>query len=175
MRIFTFAASLLFLYLIFFTSCHAESAISLGYGFGAWNAQGAGRVEHKAPYDYATFSYLYEKLITSSISLVLEPYLGVVNRPHDGIDAGFYLYGKWYFTDISPSKWFYATFGTGAAYTSMNFHEQGTHGLFVIQAGIGYRSGRFFIEDRLHHYSNGGLAKPNRSVNSNLIKIGYFL
>lgn len=168
------AVCLLLSCFVFFNACPAENAISLGYGFGAWNGWGTGRIEQRAPYDYATLSYLYEKPLTSAIALVLEPFLGLVNRPVKGVDAGFDLYVKAYLAELSPHNRFYFTAGTGAAYTTVQFNEQGTHGLFILQGGIGYRSGRFFIENRFHHYSNGGLAVPNRSINSNLVIIGCY-
>lgn len=167
-------AFFLFSYLSFFGSCYAENGVSLGYGFGAWNAQGPGCVEKKTPYDYATLSYLYEKPLKPGFALVAEPYLGLVNRPAEGVDIGVNFYAKASFPAFPSGGRLYVTAGTGAAYTSVDFREQGTHGLFILQAGIGYGSGRFFMENRFHHYSNGGLAKPNRSVNSNLIRIGWY-
>ncbi len=58
------------------------------------------------------------------------------------------------------------------AYTSIGFKEQGTHLLFILQGGVGYRYKSFFVEDRVRHYSNGGTARPNWSVNSNILSIG---
>lgn len=173
-RVFIPAVCLIFSCFVFINVCPAENAVSLGYGFGAWNGCGTGRIEQKAPYDYATFSYLYEKPFASAIALVFEPFLNLVNRPDYGLDAGFNVYAKAYVPEFSPGSRLYFTAGTGMAYTTVQFKEQGTHGLFILQGGIGYRAGRFFIENRLHHYSNGGLAKPNRSVNSNLVMIGCY-
>ena len=68
----------------------------------------------------------------------------------------------------------YATVAAGGAYTSIKFPEQGTHAPFVLQGGVGYHHGRIFVETRFFHYSNGGLEKPNRSVNSNIVRIGYY-
>jgi hypothetical protein len=132
-------------------------------------------VEGKLPYNYATISYLQEKRLTHSITVVAEPYFAFINRPNDGLDVGLNLYAKAYLPEVLPKGRLYVTAGSGAAYTSVNLSEQGTHGLFILSAGIGYRIDRFFVENRFHHYSNGGLAKPNRSVNSMIVRIGCYL
>lgn len=68
----------------------------------------------------------------------------------------------------------YVTLGGGAAYSSINFEEQGTHLLFIIQGGIGFKWKDFFIENRLKHYSSAHTASPNRSINSNIIMVGIY-
>jgi hypothetical protein len=176
-RIIRTAASVVCLLIVYFTliaNCSAENAISVGYGFGIWNDSGTARVENKRSYDYATIAYLYEKPLSPKIAFVLEPYCNIINRPRDGVDVGFSMYLKAYLPEVAPDRRFYLTVGGGAAYTTIKFKEQGTYVLGVLQGGIGYRQGRFFVEDRFHHYSNGGLAKPNRSVNSNILKVGYY-
>ncbi len=165
--------SLLASYIAPLTCYPAEHAFSAGYGFGIWNRGSIGEAG-KLPYDYATLSYLYETDLTHHLTLALEPFCNVINSPRSGIDVGFVAHLKAYLPELGPQKRFYFAAGAGTAYTSMKFKGQGTHGLFVLQGTIGYRHGNFFVEDRFHHYSNGGLAAPNRSVNSNMIKIGYY-
>jgi hypothetical protein len=54
----------------------------------------------------------------------------------------------------------------------VDFKEQGTHLLFILQAGIGFQWKKFFIENRFRHYSNSNTAQPNRSINANMIMVG---
>lgn len=168
-----FSVSLLVSYVIPLGCRAAEPAFSVGYGFGIWNKGSIGEAG-KLPYDYATISYLYEKNLSGRLAVVLEPFCNIINSPRSGIDTGLVVHLKTYFTELGPQKRFYFAAGAGTAYTTMKFKGQGTHCLFVLQGTIGYRHGSFFIEDRFHHYSNGGLAAPNRSVNSNMVKIGYY-
>lgn len=164
----------LLLTLLIPVTCHAsENAISAGYGFGLWNRGGIGQAGRET-YNYATLSYLYEKPFTPRLALVMEPFCNIINKPKEGVDVGFVISLKTYLTGNKPQQGLYLSAGGGAAYTTVNFKEQGTHGLFVLHGAIGYRHGRFFVEDRFHHYSNGGLASPNRSVNSNIVKAGYY-
>jgi hypothetical protein len=167
-------ACLLVLPLALIPTSSAEQAASAGYGFGVWNGGGTGHIENNLRYDYATFSYLYEKSFAPQVAFVVEPFCNLVNRPNNGLDIGFSVYLKAYLPEVRPQERFYLTAGAGAAYTSIAFREQGTHGLFVLQGALGYRHNRFFVEDRFHHYSNGNFARPNRSVNSNIIKVGYY-
>jgi len=168
-----FLISLLISHVVPLVCSPAEHAFSVGYGFGIWNRGSIGEAG-KLPYDYVTFSYLYEKNITHRLAFVLEPFCNVINSPRSGIDVGLIGHLKTYLPELGPQERFYLAAGAGTAYTSMKFSGQGTHGLFVLQGTIGYRHGNFFVEDRFHHYSNGGLAAPNRSVNSNMVKIGYY-
>jgi hypothetical protein len=168
------AACLVVLSLAPIPNSSAEQALSAGYGFGIWNGGGTGYIENKLHYDYATFSYLYEKPFSPHVAFVVEPFCNLVNRPNDGVDIGFNIYLKVYLPEVRPQQRFYLTAGAGAAYTSIAFREQGTRGLFVLQGALGYRYNQFFIEDRFHHYSNGNFAKPNHSVNSNIVKVGCY-
>jgi hypothetical protein len=94
-----------------------------------------------------------------------------VIEPKDGLDVGLGLSLKFYpFNEKRKGLFFVA--GTGAAYTTVKFEEQGTHGVFILQGGFGYQWNKIFVESRLRHYSNAGLAHPNRSVNSNIFLIG---
>ena len=66
------------------------------------------------------------------------------------------------------------TAGPGMAYTTVGFQEQGTHLLFILQGGVGYRYKNFFVEDMIRHYTNAGIATPDSSVNSNILSVGTF-
>jgi hypothetical protein len=52
--------------------------------------------------------------------------------------------------------------------------EQGTHNFFILAGGIGFKWGNFSLENRFRHYSNASLARPNVSVNSDIIMIAYY-
>jgi hypothetical protein len=139
-----------------------------------WNGSGTGRIEDKQSYNYATLSYLYEKPLTSKLAFVLEPFVSAVNRPDNGLDLGISLRLKAYVFELVKQSRLYVTGGAGAAYTTIHFKEQATHGLFILQGGTGIRVDPVFVEMLFHHYSNGGLARPNRSVNSSVVKVGYY-
>ena len=155
-------------------NCAAENAVSLAYGFGLWNGSGFGQLEKRRSYDYMAFSYLNERPLLERITVILEPFVKVVNRPVNGIDLAFSLSARSYLPELCRGNRLYLTVGAGAVYTSVNFQEQGTHGLFVLLGGIGYRRDRVFVETQFHHYSSGGLAKPNRSINSGLLRAGCY-
>ena len=151
----------------------AEHALSVGYGFALWNnGQTAGEVE-EGNYDFFQASYLYEHPLSARWVLLVEPFVAYVNRPVDGVDVGFNLGVKVYPFSTDRQGFFFGA-GTGSAYTSVNFREQGTHLLFILQASIGYRYKNFFIEDRWRHYSNGNTASPNRSINANILAVGMY-
>ena len=154
-------------------AAEAERALSVGYGFALLsNGRPAGQVE-EGNYDFFQVAYLHERPLSARWMLLVEPFVAYVNRPVDGVDVGFNLGLKVYpFTQDRSG--FYFTMGTGSAYTSVNFAEQGTHLLFILQAGVGYRYKNFFIEDRWRHYSNGNTAGPNRSINANIINVGMY-
>jgi len=149
-----------------------DLSISAGYGFALFNPESKPyRLRYtKGLYDFYHFSLARENRINGRFYLVAEPFLAYQARPHEGIDLGFGLSGKYYIT-----KNFYMNLGVGIAYTTYGFKEQGTHLPFIIQAGIGYRGKRFFIEDRFKHYSNGGLSRPNMSINANIILLGMYI
>jgi hypothetical protein len=151
----------------------ADHGLSLGYGFGAFNLERPlGRVEGGKSYNFIQASYFYEKPLSSKeLAFLIEPFSSYVNSPNSGVDVGFDLSLR-YYPFKSRLDGFYLTLGPGMAYTSIGFKEQGTHLLFIVQGGVGYRYKNFFIEDRVRHYSNAGLAKPNWSVNANIFSIG---
>jgi hypothetical protein len=69
---------------------------------------------------------------------------------------------------------FFVTMGTGGAYSTIDFVEQGKHAFFILQGSVGYRYKNFFVEDKFRHYSNGGTAWPNQSINANIINVGMY-
>ncbi len=153
----------------------AEHGLSVGYGLAAFMSdKHVGRVEGGSYYDYIRATYLYEKPISrKKLALVMEPFASYVNRPAAGADAGFTL-GIKYYPFRTSTGGFYVTGGPGIAYTSIGFKEQGTHLLFIVQGGFGYRYKDLFIENRVSHWSNARTADPNWSVNSNILAIGTY-
>ncbi len=168
----------LWLIVVFLSPCgdlFAEQALSLGYGFAAYNLdRHMGKIEGGDYYDFFRLAYLYEKPVHKNrLAFVAEPFASYVNRPTDGAEWGLSLNLRYYpFRDDKDG--FYMTAGPGMAYTTIGFHEQGTHLLFIVQGGVGYRYKNFFIEDTCRHYSNGGTAHPNWSVNTNIVSIGFY-
>jgi len=150
-----------------------ESAFTLGYGFGVGNGSGLGRLENGRNYNFAQMSYIYEIPLMKRLILGLEPFVNIDNEPNSGLDIGGSFYFKSYLSREAIAG-FYLSAGAGAAYTSIRFPKQGTHTPFILLAGIGYRHDRMFIENRFFHYSNAGLAHPNRSVNAIIVRIGYY-
>ena len=151
-----------------------EQGLTFGYGFAALNNQTAtGEVEGGKTYDFLQVAYFYENPYWKKASFVVEPFAAYINRPDAGVDAGFDLLLRWHPFNSAPNGLFFDV-GAGTAYTSISFEEQGTHLLGILAAGIGFRYGNFFIEDRLRHYSNGNTAFPNRSVDANIASVGMY-
>ena len=119
-------------------SC-GDSGFSLGYGFAAFNqGRQGGRVEGGKPYNFVQAVYVYEKPFSSKeLALLVQPFASYVNQPATGVDLGLGLGLRYY--PLVAENGFYLTGGTGSAYTSIGFQEQGTHLLFILQGGIGYR------------------------------------
>ena len=152
----------------------AEQSLSVGYGFAALNERtSVGKIEGGKYYDFFQLAYLYEMPFWKKVSIAVEPFAASVNRPNAGLDAGFDLLGRWYPCSVGASRLF-VDLGAGAAYTTVGFQEQGTHLLGVLAGGIGLRYKKFFIEDRIRHYSNGHTAFPNRSINANIVSVGMY-
>jgi hypothetical protein len=161
--------------LAFAETLQSEHGLSVGYGLAAFMAEKhPGRVEGSSYYDFIRVTYLYEKPISGKkLALAIEPFASYVNRPTEGADGGFTL-GIKYYPFRTGTGGFYVTGGPGIAYTSIGFKEQGTHLLFIVQGGFGYRYKDLFIENRISHWSNAHTADPNWSVNSNILSIGTY-
>ncbi len=150
-----------------------QQAISIGYGLATLNpSSDLGHLEEGDYYDFAQITYTYEKLLSGKFNLVLEPFVGIVNRPTSGLDIGIAIGGRYYFGQRNY-RGFFATVSAGGAYTTVNFEEQGTHGLFILQGGIGYKWEKLFVESKFRHYSNGGLSSPNKSINATIVGMGF--
>jgi Lipid A 3-O-deacylase (PagL) len=157
------------------SSFSAEQGLSAGYGFAFLNpGKRTGHLQDSKQYDFFQLTYTYERDTgLKNLAILAEPWAAYVNRPADGADVGFNLGIKYYLT--KNERWRpFVTAGVGIAYTTIRFEEQGTHLLFALQAGVGFRYKNFFIEDRMRHYSNGQTAYPNRSVHANIIAVGYY-
>jgi hypothetical protein len=163
----------IFLVLLVSPARSGEHALSVGYGFALWSADnGIGKIE-EGDYAFMQAAYAYERPLSARWVALVEPFVAYVNRPVNGVDVGFNLGLKAYpFTEDRTG--FFFGMGTGAAYTSVGFDEQGTHLLFILQGSVGYRYKNLFIENRWRHYSNGNTASPNRSINANIVVVGMY-
>ncbi len=150
-----------------------ENALSLGYGYGFLNPhQHAGKVEDDRPYNFFQLAYSRDIRLIQRLFLVLEPFLNYDHQPN-GLDFGLNVLFRYYVPVFHENSLFFDV-GGGAAYTTVDFKEQPTHAVFILSAGVGWKWKRFFIEDRFRHYSNGGLASPNHSINANLVLVGIY-
>jgi len=144
---------------------------SFGYGFGFLSTgKTIGQIE-EGHYDFVQFTYQYENPLSEVLGLVIEPFASYTIDPKEGVDAGITLSLKYNFHKKNQNG-FFLNLGGGGAYTSINFKEQGTHFLFILHTGLGYKWNNFFIENRFKHYSNADTASPNRSINSNIVMVG---
>lgn len=172
--IFAIAVLVVFIACPFYCSGE-ENAVTVGYGFGMFNAGSKiGKLRgDNGNYYFYQLAFAREKRLIKNLCLLMEPFATYVSDPQNGLDAGMMLSLKYYFGKDSKNS-FFATLGTGAAYTTILFEEQGTHLLLILQGGVGYRWNNYFIENRFRHYSNGGIERPNRSVNANIVNIGMY-
>lgn len=148
-----------------------QQTISVGYGLGTLSNGKIGHLQSGDYYDYGQITYGYEKTISGKFNLLVEPFAAFVNRPDTGLDVGVAVGGRYYFGEKNH-RGFFATISGGGAYTTVKFEDQGTHCLFVLQGGIGYKWEKLFVEARFKHYSNGGFSSPNRSLNSTMVGVG---
>ena len=165
---------LLFIIFLSTGSDAGQQALSIGYGFAVLNNhQSTGHIEEGRNYDFVHATYLYEIPFHRKYSFIAEPFVAYINRPDPGVDAGFDLLLRWYPSDKGPTGLFF-NLGAGTAYTSVSFHEQGTHLLGILVGGAGFRYRDYFVDTRFRHYSNGNTASPNRSVNALMISAGMY-
>lgn len=156
--------------IILCTQCVADTNLSFGYGFAILNPHSKPyRLTYtKGLYDFFHFSIASETPIYEDLHISFEPFFLYQKRPKESVDVGFTIFARYYLSH------FFISIGCGMAYTGFHFEEQGTRFPFVLQGGIGLKYGRFFIEDRFRHYSNGGISRPNMSINSNLFTFGIY-
>ncbi len=161
------------LVLIWALQCHADNGLSVGYGFGFLNEGMRGIQTRDGNYDYLQVRYLYERSLSEKTNLALEPFVTYLNRPEDNLEGGVFLLLRAY-PKGTGKEGFYLTGGGGPMYTGWAYSGQGSHLLFGLTAGVGYRWKQYFLEERFVHYSNGGTASPNRSLNSSVFSVGVY-
>jgi hypothetical protein len=151
----------------------ADNGFSLGYGIGAFNqGRSGGKVEGGGSYNFLQGLYAHERpLSAKEWAFVTEPFGAYIIKPNPGFDLGLDI-GLRYYPILGENGGFYLTAGPGISYTTIGFKEQGTHLLFILEGGVGYKYKNFYMENRMRHYSNGGTARPNWSVNANILSIG---
>ena len=107
-----------------------ESGFSLGYGFAAFNqGKSTGKVEGGKSYNFVQATYVYEKPFSwKELALLVEPFGSYVANPATGADLGVGLGLKYYpFKASTNYGGLYLTGGSGMAYSTIGFQEQGTH------------------------------------------------
>jgi hypothetical protein len=150
----------------------AENGLSFGYGFGLFNSSSLGKLRaENGSYNSLQLGLSSERPFYRKLKLVLEPSMTHVNVATEGMEGGLSLLARYYLQQRKEASLF-VTLGTGAEYTSVSFVEQGTHLLFLLQGGIGYRWKDFYVENRFRHLSNPGPDRPNRPTSSNIISVG---
>ncbi len=156
-------------------TCYAQNnGLSVGGGFGFLNGNnGLGKIAGDKDYYFGQVSYFHEFRLFRNAFIHLEPFLAYIRQPNDGADMGLNALLRYYLPTSAKSDLFFSA-GSGAAYTTVHFHDQGAHLLFMLQGGIGFKWKNFFIEDRFRHYSNAGLSSPNGQINANIISIGMY-
>jgi len=153
-----------------------NNGLAIGYGVGALNPhERFGNIPHDQGYEFMQLSYFHQFRLFKNAFFVLEPYFSYTYRTMYGTDLGLGLYLKYNFLNWNSSKnSLYATLGTGGVVTSIHFTDQGSHELFILQGGAGFKWDRFFIDGRFRHYSNGGLATPNTGLQAIILSTGFF-
>ncbi|MHB8111227.1 MAG: acyloxyacyl hydrolase [Syntrophorhabdaceae bacterium] len=164
------------LFIVLFFPCLVladQQGISVGYGLATLNPPSdLGHLHDGDYYDFVQITYSYEKALSGKFNLALEPFVGIVNRPTSGLDVGVAIGGRYYFGQ-SNYQGFFGTVSVGGAYTTVKFEEQGAHGVFILQGGVGYKWEKLFVESKFRHYSNGGLTYPNKSINATIVGMGF--
>lgn len=164
----------LFLCLTPISAFAQNNGVSIGFGFSFLTPdQDIGDVEENRSYNFEQLAYFHQWPLFWNAYLVVEPFLAYVNRPESGLEFGLSLLLRYYINTSERNRLFISA-GTGGAHSTVQFEEQGTKTFFILAGGIGYQWGNFFIEDRFRHYSNSHLATPNKSVNTNIIMVGFF-
>ena len=108
--------------------------------------------------------------------LLVELPVHLVVDPRTAIMTGGYLLGSWKFT--GGDFWFPNLLaGGGILYTNLDLPTMGSSLNFSYQGGVGvqYRLNNdlFLIgENRYHHISNAGTARPNEPLNSSKFLVG---
>jgi Lipid A 3-O-deacylase (PagL) len=169
-----FVLLLVFAVLSPFSASAQNNGVSVGYGFGLLNPhQAFGKVEEERRYDFGHLAYFHQWQLVRGLYFLAEPFLAYNSNPESKWDVGLNTFLR-YYVQTSRNTSLFGNIGAGVAHTGVDFKEQGTHYLFSLAGGIGFKWDRFFIENRFRHYSNAGLATPNTSVHANIIMVGVF-
>ncbi len=113
-------------------------------------------------------------------SVLVELPLSWIYTPDNAAMAGITFNVAWHLL-ANPNKQPYFFIGGGPAYTQAVIPGTSSNlkGTYQLGAGLEFRSGegssskRKFIELRYHHISNGGIEKPNDSINSAKLLFGF--
>ncbi|MCX8023213.1 MAG: acyloxyacyl hydrolase [Syntrophorhabdaceae bacterium] len=149
-----------------------ENSLSAGYGFGIFNYGLTNKIKG-GHYEFYQVTLRHERPLYRGFYLLIDPYVSYIRNPVEGLDIAFGLSGRYYFNQEKKNS-FFLDLGVGALYSTLQYKEQSNHEFFLIQGGIGYRWDRFFIENRLRHYSNGYTATKNWAIHSNIISVGFY-
>lgn len=154
-----------------------DYGFSVGYGFGVSNSQVkfgeiAGHQDGRS-YQFVQLYAFRDLPLYRSLYFTVEPSLAFVYRPKAAVEPALNFSFKLFLPEKEGNA-LYFSIGGGATYTTLGYVEQGTQFMFVLQAAVGFKWREFFLENRFRHYSNGGLATPNMSVNADIISLGFF-
>lgn len=158
------------------TSLAQNNGFSVGYGLGFLSPHYTfGEIQGESDGRSYNFLQLYlfrDVHLYKNLFLTIEPSLAYILRPKAAVEPGVNLLFKIYFSRKEGNS-FFLSGGGGGVYSTLGYREQGTQFMFVLQGAVGYKWGNFFIENRFRHYSNAHLATPNRSINADIISIGF--
>lgn len=150
--------------------------LAVGYGVGNLNPHdGFGKIPNNLGHEFFYLSYFHGFRLSQNGQFVLEPFVAYTYRTLSGFDLGLnllYQYNFWNWNSLKNTLFF--KIGTGGVYTTVDFTDQGSDFLFILQAGIGLKVDKYFIEFRHRHYSNGGTARPNIGVETEFISVGFY-
>jgi hypothetical protein len=171
--------AILFLIIFISLSGYAFSqtnGLAIGYGLGNLNPhEDFGKIPHDLSHEFLYLSYFHGFRLSQNGQFVLEPFISYVYRTLSGFELGvnlLYQYHFWKWNASQNSLFF--NIGTGGVYTSVDYTDQGSDLLFILQAGLGLKMGKYFIESRHRHYSNGGTARPNVGIETEFLSVGFY-
>lgn len=110
----------------------------------------------------------------------IEGNVGTTTRPEKRLIVSANIFSLYYINGLASKNIKpYVEGGIGVIYTDFKVEGQGLHFNFNPQLGIGAEiaaasKNPFLLSLRLHHVSNGGLAKDNRGINAVTINLGRF-
>ena len=114
-----------------------ENAFSVGYGFAAFNLQRqTGKLEGGKRYDFEWYRTHTKDPFYGKGWSCWSWYAAYVQDPTNGTDFGVGIGFKYYPFNKDKNDGFFMTAGTGMAYSTIGFEEQGTHLFFIGQGGL---------------------------------------